>query len=147
MPCRKIRQKVTHMRQEPASSHHFGRLPPLPSIPSSRFSTVPHIIPASQVLSTGICHLTSQSVLLHATKSIISESGPRFQGVWSPTWPIRLPERPRNTLIRERSSRFTLFNDLCKRNVLSSHAPKLPAFSRAVGQGDEANSRSHCVIV
>jgi len=51
MPCRKNRQKVTHVRQEHAFSHRFGRPPPLPYIPSARFSAVPQIILASQVLS------------------------------------------------------------------------------------------------
>ena len=40
MPCRKNRQKVTHIRQEPAFSHHFGTPPPLPSIPETGFHQV-----------------------------------------------------------------------------------------------------------
>ena len=37
MPCRKSCQKVEHVRQKPAFSHHFGRPPPFPSIPESDF--------------------------------------------------------------------------------------------------------------
>jgi hypothetical protein len=42
---------VEQIRPKPAFPHDFGRPPPLPSIPSARFSAVPHIIPASLVLS------------------------------------------------------------------------------------------------
>jgi len=51
IPCRKNRQKVEHIRQRPAFSHYFGRPPPLPCIPTARFSAAPHIIPVSLVLS------------------------------------------------------------------------------------------------
>ena len=37
IPCRKNRQKVEHVRPKPAFSHHFGRPPPLPSIPEPDF--------------------------------------------------------------------------------------------------------------
>jgi len=37
MLCRKSRQEVEHVRQEPVSSHHFGRPLPLPSIPELGF--------------------------------------------------------------------------------------------------------------
>jgi len=37
MPCRKNRKKATHIRQEPAFSHHFGTPLLLPSIPEPGF--------------------------------------------------------------------------------------------------------------
>jgi hypothetical protein len=45
------RQKVEYIRPKAIFSHYFGRLPPLTSIPSARFSAVPQIIPAPLVLS------------------------------------------------------------------------------------------------
>jgi hypothetical protein len=56
-----------------------------------------------------MCRLTSYFVLLHATPSIMSKSGPRFQGVWPPTWPMSLPERLRDTLTRRKSSILAFF--------------------------------------
>jgi len=47
----KTAQKVEHIRPKPTFPHYFGRPPPLPSIPSARFSAISHIIPVSLVLS------------------------------------------------------------------------------------------------
>jgi len=59
------------------------------------------------IAQAGICHMTSQQVLLHTMRSTIPESRSRFQGFWSPTWAMRLPERPSRMFPRQESCSMT----------------------------------------